>query len=263
MDSVEEYAREWAKQEEVELDALSESVKSVKHHLKRRIYMVSRAVNTKPKSTLDDPIISGYVYDLHDQFVIVPADKATNNVVFICKAFYYSCLLKELDNSDGGNASSTYQRTNLSKSEILLNHRSVLSSFGVNTKDDDIDLPSLYWIPKLHKDPYKQRFIAGSSSCSTKPMSKLLTSILTTVKEGLKKYCNSIYSHCGINQMWILKNSKELLDNLQSQSLNSIHSIKTYDFSSLYTTIPHTKLKAKSSELIKNAFRCKNGKKAF
>ena len=64
------------------------------------------------------------------------------HVVFICKAFYYSCL-RELDDSDNRNASSTYQRTNLTKSEILINHRSVLSSFGVNTKDDDIDLPSL------------------------------------------------------------------------------------------------------------------------
>ena len=87
MDSVEEYARKWAKQE-VELDTLSERVKSVKHHLKRRIYMVSRSVNTKPKSTLDDPVVSRYLEDLHDHFVIVPADKAPNNVVFICKAFY-------------------------------------------------------------------------------------------------------------------------------------------------------------------------------
>ena len=46
-DSVEEYARKWAKQDEVELDTLSEWVKSVKHHLKRRMYMVSRSVNTK------------------------------------------------------------------------------------------------------------------------------------------------------------------------------------------------------------------------
>ena len=229
--------------------------------LKRRIYIVSRPVNTKPKSTLDDPIILRYLKDLHDQFVIVPADKAPN-VVFICKAFYYSCVLRELDNSDNGNTSSTYQRTNLLKGEILINHRSVLSSFGVNTalralyvgstskfsleqchdiisttfqrcsnvrcplgKDDDIDLPSLYRIPKLHKDPYKQRFIAGSS-CSTKPLSKILTSILTAVKEGLKKYCDVIYSHSGIVQMWILKNSKELFDNLQSHSLTSIHGIK-------------------------------------
>ena len=59
MDSVEEYARKLAKQEEVELDALSEWVKSVKHHLKRRIYMISRSVNTKLKSTLDNPVYLG------------------------------------------------------------------------------------------------------------------------------------------------------------------------------------------------------------
>ena len=62
--------------------------------------------------------------------------------------------------------------------------------------------------------------------------------------------------------MWILKISKELLDNLQYHSLTSIHNIKVkHDFSTLYTTIPHTKLKTRLSELIKNAFRYKNGKK--
>ena len=39
------------------------------------------------------------------------------------------------------------------------------------------------------------------------------------MKEGLKKYSDVIYSHSGINQMSILKNSKELLDNLQFHSL--------------------------------------------
>ena len=28
-------------------------------------------------------------------------------------------------------------------------------------------LPTMYWIPKLHKTPYKARFIANSSSCTT------------------------------------------------------------------------------------------------
>ena len=110
----------------------------------------------------------------------------------------------------------------------------------------------MYWIPKLHKDPYKQRYIAGSAKCSTKPLSKLLPSILTTVKYGHKKYCDAIYSHSGINQMWILKNSKELLDNLNS--LASVHSI---------THMKHSKLKSRLTELIRNAFRFKNGKKRY
>jgi hypothetical protein len=44
-----------------------------------------------------------------------------------------------------------------------------------------LDLPSLYWIPKWHKCSFKQRYIAGSAKCSTKPLSKLLTCILSAV----------------------------------------------------------------------------------
>jgi hypothetical protein len=42
---------------------------------------------------------------LHDKSVIVPADKASNNIVFVCKSYYYECLIKELgiDNKTSGN----------------------------------------------------------------------------------------------------------------------------------------------------------------
>ena len=43
--------------------------------------------------------------------------------------------------------------------------------------------------------------------------------------------------------MWILKNSNDLLEYIQYRSLSSCHIIKTFDFSTLYTTIPHSKLK--------------------
>ena len=39
------------------------------------------------------------------------------------------------------------------------------------------DLPSLYWIAKLNRCPYIQRYIVGDGKCSTKLLSKLLTSI--------------------------------------------------------------------------------------
>ena len=63
--------------------------------------------------------------------------------------------------------------------------------------------------------------------------------------------------------MWILKNSKELFYNFNSNSLTSVGSIKTYDFSTLYTNIPHSKLKSRLAELIRNAFRFNNGKKRY
>ena len=155
MDAVEQYAKDWARREEVEVDCLSEWVKSIRRQLQRRIYMASRSVNTRPKPIFDNIDVIGHLADLHDQYVIVPADKASNNIVFICKAYFYSCLIEELG-IKGNSINTTYERSNFQKEDILANHKSVISSFGITTKDSDLGLPYLYWIPKLHKNPYKQ-----------------------------------------------------------------------------------------------------------
>ena len=62
--------------------------------------------------------------------------------------------------------------------------------------------------------------------------------------------------------MWILKNSKELVVNLKSQNLSHINNIKTDDFSTLYTTIPHDKLKTKLCNIIGSCFN-KSGKRKY
>jgi hypothetical protein len=66
--------------------------------------------------------------------------------------------------------------------------------------------------------------------------------ILTTVKRKLKTYCATKYARSGIHQMWILKTLKECLANVETQNFLQINSIKTYDFSTIYTTIPHENL---------------------
>ena len=116
----------------------------------------------------------------------------------------------------------TYNLTSMSKDVILQNHPLVMLTFRISLPEEEIDLPKLYWIPKLHKNPYKQRYIAGSAKCLTEPLSQILTRILTTVKEGLQKYCDIAYARSCVNHMWILKNSKELLENLTEQSLLSV-----------------------------------------
>ena len=262
MDACEEYARRWAKKEDVEVDTLSEWIKSIADVLKRRIRRLKHSVNTKHESVFSDPDVVRELSRLHENFVIVPADKASNNYTFVCKRHYVRILSEELGlNSLPGNP--TYNLTDFSASEVLDNHKSVLTSFGIETSDDELDLPYIYWIPKMHKNPYKHRFIAGSSKCSTKPLSILLTKLLTHIKQGLQKYCETAYSRSGINQMWILKNSKELLEHLTSPAFNHVTSIKSFDFSTLYTTIPHQKLKERLTSIIRNAFIFKNGNRRY
>jgi hypothetical protein len=263
MDAVEEHARKWVRRESAEPDSLSEWVKSIRTLVKNKIHILSKYTNTKHKPILSDPLVIECLKDIHEQFVVVPADKAPNNIIFICKAYHLKCMTDELNLSATHTSNATYQRISLSKQEIVANHTSFMTPQGINITGEDCDLPSLYWIPKLHKYPNKQRFIAGSAKCSTKKLSQLLTIILSKIKEGLHKYCDTIYSRSGVNQMWILKNSKELLESIHKYSNTKINALKTFDFSTLYTTIPHSKLKKRLAAIIHNAFVSKNGKQKY
>ena len=68
---------------------------------------------------------------------------------------------------------------------MLSSRKELLSLFLLSAKENQDKVPTLYWLPKLHKNPYKARFIANSSSCMTTELSKLLTSCLTAVKNML------------------------------------------------------------------------------
>ena len=59
-------------------------------------------------------------------------------------------------------------------------------------------------------------------------LSILLTKLLTYIKQGLQKYCETAYSRSGVNHMWILKNSKELLEHPKSPNFNHITTFRLY-----------------------------------
>ena len=68
------------------------------------------------------------------------ADKASNNIVFVCKKYCFQCLIQERGlNSQSSNP--TYSYTTFSESELSDDHPSVLSSFGINVDNDSLDLP--------------------------------------------------------------------------------------------------------------------------
>ena len=87
----------------------------------------------------------------------------------------------------------------------------------------------MYWLPKLHKRPYKARFIANSSSCTTTEFSKLLTSCLTAIKTKVIKYCETVYERSGKNMFWPIKHSGEVLSKLKDIGYQAT-SLSTYDF---------------------------------
>ena len=125
--------------------------------------------------------------------------------------------------------------------------------------EHNIPLPStckyllrLYLIPRIHKNPYKTRYIAGSRTCTTKPLSSLLTKAFQVIKEQQVKYCNSIYrtttTECGY--LRTLHHCFPHQKNIMSKKYPT-----SVLFSTLYTTIPHEKLKDRICRLIKFSFK--------
>ena len=181
--------------------------------------------------------------------------------MIICKRYYIETLIKELGlgNCSTPTENSTYTSCQMSSEDTVNTHDTFMKSVATELSDDDKRLPYLYWIPKLHKSPVKHRFIAGSSKCTTKQLSSLLTKILAVIKTGLEKYCNIKTSHTGVNNMRILKNSTNLLSSLSHLGVHRATSIQTFDFSTLYTSIPHDLHKSRMNSIINNAFKYKNG----
>ena len=108
-------------------------------------------------------------------------------------------------------------------------------------------LPIFYALPKMHKIIPKMRYIAASNKCTTKPLSQIITKCLKLITIQHKQYCNQIYNRTGVNRMWVINNSSNVLDKIKDYNDNSnndeIKNINTYDFSTLYTNIPHKDLK--------------------
>jgi hypothetical protein len=52
-------------------------------------------------------------------------------------------------------------------------------------------------------------------------------------------YCATVFAKSEVNQMWILKNSKELLEILKSPFSPQFYSIKTYMYDSIHSKRPY------------------------
>ena len=82
----------------------------------------------------------------------------------------------------------------------------------------------------------------------------MLTSCLTAIKNHWIKCCEKTYERKGINFFSSIKNSTEILNKLKAKGFQA-STISTYDFSTLYTALPHNLIRNQLVDLIENTFR--------
>ena len=139
------------------------------------------------------------------------------------------------------NSAITYAPAQLKKDKLRLHYINTLTKS--NIKVDKIDLPTFYWLPKLHKNPYISRFISNSSHCSTTILSRHITSALTTIKDHVIKYSQITFSNSYVNYFWSIKNSSKVIEKLMLRNFQGSQ-VSSSDLSALYTSLPHDLINA-------------------
>ena len=84
-------------------------------------------LNCKPfpyNTTLSDGKVLKELSNLHDKYVLVPTDKAANNVTIVCKKFYISLIKQEIE-------SNTFEPVNCSIDSIITQHENFMLEHGI------------------------------------------------------------------------------------------------------------------------------------
>ena len=129
--------------------------------------------------------------------------------------------------------------------------------------DEDCEkLPNMYWSPKMHKTTIGSRFIIASKLSSLKSLAQYITSALKVIFRAISSYYEARQVFTYKKSFWVIQSNKELLERLSKINLkSSAKTISTFDFSTLYTMIPHDKLIEVMKLILEHTFD--NGNRRF
>ena len=228
---------------------------------KQRVNTLSPS-QLKSNDIFRQPDVIQYINKLHDRFVIVPVDKASNNFAIICKKFYLEVLMKELGIANGvitGN--DVYKVVNITETRFFTEQKEANRNHYNTLETENENIPLLYWTSKQHKTPFKFRFISGASHCYNKTISKEVSAALKHIKNHFKNYCAKIKHRHGFSCFWSIDNSNEFI--LKLSAIDKADSIKTYDFSTLYTNLPLDYIYHMLEKLISKVFAASKSHKMW
>lgn len=174
---------------------------------------------------------------LQKHLVLVPVDKASNNIALVCRKLYCHVVRSELSSD-----SNAYKLSDKEQAEIISTHKKYLQPFLLYGQDI---LPFLYMSPKFHKDPIGYRFVASSARCTTSVLSKVLSSVLIHILRTLREKDNESLCASGVRRYFIVESYEEVTGflsrwrRIKNLTRNGLY---TGDFSAMYTGIPHKEL---------------------
>ena len=120
--------------------------------------MSNKFYTYKYTDCLSSSDLKNALHNIYNDFVVVPTDKATENITVVCKRFYASVIGRK-----SGSANDIIDK----------NIRDLKIKFGIdNNPIENHRLPYVYWVSKMHKKFIKARFKKSSPMSSSKPLTR-------------------------------------------------------------------------------------------
>ena len=195
LDSSDLYVEQWSKREQVDFKYLSQWKDQIKELVVEHTSSLKEKIRSPKQKILNDPDVKDILRRLHYGFVSVPADKAANNVIVVCKHYYIETSMKELGiNTTNISPKSTYVPSTDSFDEILKIHCKFIGSVGLEMSEKI----KIFLICTGLQNYIRSLSNIVLFTSTTNDLSCLLTRLLTTVKDGLIRYCNTKTSCNGV-----------------------------------------------------------------
>ena len=134
--------KKWARIASVNRQVLRDWEETVHECIEQRVRCLKQQhVNRRKKHVLKNRVNLDYLNKLHENYVLVPADKAANNAIVVCKKYYLDVVLKELEStntyqevhSDCSNVVGTYKMTSLYRNNKNIYHHFTGSQSCIRT----------------------------------------------------------------------------------------------------------------------------------
>ena len=81
-----------------------------------------------------------------------------------------------------------------------------LNRYRLYVNEENRCLPHIYWLPKLHKNPTKARFIILALKCFLKPLLASITAFFKILFHQIEDYSNQSQYFVEINTFWVILN---------------------------------------------------------
>ena len=123
---------------------------------------------------------------------------------------------------------------------IVKENENMCKKFGLALSEKFKTLPSMYWTPKMHKNPIECRFIVTSKICSFKPLTEVVSRVFKVIYQHVESFHKKSRFFSGFSKFWVVENSSPVIEHLNRiNAKRKAKRISTFDFATLYTTLPH------------------------